>query len=70
LNAVDLEYVTFAALTLEVLGSPSAEEFAGFLKQTANAAKADAFLLPLQKDRGKLLSRWSQTAMAALGRAG
>jgi hypothetical protein len=66
LNAVDLEYVAFAALLLEVGGSPTSEEFAQFLKETANASKADELLLPVREHGGKFLGQWNDAVRGAL----
>lgn len=66
LNVVDLEYATFAALILELAGSPTSEEFAGFLERTRTALEAEESLRLLRQGGGKLLGQWSNRVRMAL----
>jgi hypothetical protein len=59
LNVVDLEFVMFAAMLLEISGAPDADGFASFIVETATPTKARQLLWGIAIDGGKILADWS-----------
>lgn len=63
LKAVNLDAVVFAAMFLEVAGSPSAEEFSVFVTATTTTAQATSMLRQIGANGGKLFARWSEAVV-------
>lgn len=66
LGAVDLEFVTFAAMLLEVAGSPNADQSGSFIVSTRTTSESEAHLRSIRGRGGKLLGAWSDCVAKSL----
>jgi hypothetical protein len=65
LKAVSVEMALFAAVLLEVAGSPNSEAFSALILATNGARQAKPLLRDIAENGGKLLSSWSDSIAAA-----
>lgn len=66
IEAVDVRFVAYAAMLLEITGAPDADEFAAFAQGTENVQEVIAILRDVQAEAGKILAEWARRVLAAI----
>lgn len=66
IKAVDVRFVAYVAMLLEVGGAPDAVRFADFVQATESVQEAIAILREVEANAGKILAEWAGRVLAEI----